>query len=590
MTETRTKRSRRGFLSPFWLGVAALGLGCGALWAVVLIQPLRESFFGPGSPTAAPTGLLAQASLAGSPAASCQQLIDRALQASDESCSQIGSNKVCYGNVTLQARLAAGTQSRFEQKGDIIDVGALQELSAAPMDLERQEWGIAIFKLAANLARTNPGENVTFVVFGNTMMSSGAGNLEAFYFSSGPGRVACEQVPFDGILVRMPDGAGMTLGINGAQVTLMGQASLQAQANQSMTVSMLSGQALVSANGQVRYFGAGHQVNVPLGGANGVEAAGPPSDPVPLSQEAMQVSCTLSGTACNSSSITPVSPAQAQAAVEAAARSGSLVTSVASVATTSVPAATSAPSGPGATATPSPTPRPSSTGPATTPPPPSATSTAPGQTAPPTLTHTSDPTNTAPPGASNTSVPTRTSAPTSTNTGAPTRASTATPTPTITSVPTRAPSATPTQAPTNTQVPTNTTAPTNTPEPTATPTVESCNISGGGLTVSGQNLGMSVQNNMSSTVRIDNAVVFWQATPPSQKLREIYLDSQQIWLGNSNQSPSSIPADGAWTSGDRQIGPGSGRTVQFVFMNDVTTAGTTVTLTFDNGCAASASN
>src|SRR5688500_14527745 len=105
---TRRQGSGRGFLTPFWLGAAALLLGCGALSLMMVSRPVREFILGPAIPTAA-SGLLGQSTVPGDTiAASCRQLIERALQASSNSCSQIGSNKVCYGNVTLQARLVPG--------------------------------------------------------------------------------------------------------------------------------------------------------------------------------------------------------------------------------------------------------------------------------------------------------------------------------------------------------------------------------------------------------------------------------------------------------------------------------------------------
>ena len=93
----------------------------------------------------------------------CQRLIENALQASDQGCTRMGPNQVCYGNTTVNAQLAPAAPSRFEQRGDIINVDSLLGISVSPLDPAKDEWGIAVFKLLANLPRTLPGQNVTFI-------------------------------------------------------------------------------------------------------------------------------------------------------------------------------------------------------------------------------------------------------------------------------------------------------------------------------------------------------------------------------------------------------------------------------------------
>src|SRR5690242_3624960 len=45
--------------------------------------------------------------------ASCRALIERAMQASQAFCDEIGSNKACYGNNTIKADLQPGSTERF---------------------------------------------------------------------------------------------------------------------------------------------------------------------------------------------------------------------------------------------------------------------------------------------------------------------------------------------------------------------------------------------------------------------------------------------------------------------------------------------
>lgn len=248
--------------------------------------------------------------------ASCQALIDRAIQASGSFCDETDSNNVCYGNTTIKAELVPDVTRRFSERGDIVAVNELKRLSASPLNLDTNEWGIAVFKIIANLPRSLPGETVTMVVFGNATLDNASGNLESFYFSSELGQIACEKVPYDGLLVNSPDGGGIRFNINGAELTLIGKASIKAIKNERMEVAVYKGSARIVSEGEEQYFGAGQKVNVELGGENGNQATSSPSDPQPLSQDELKTACTLTGQYCTQGEVTPVSEEEAQGEIQ----------------------------------------------------------------------------------------------------------------------------------------------------------------------------------------------------------------------------------------------------------------------------------
>ena len=247
----------------------------------------------------------------------CEALIQQAVQASGSYCQQIGSNKVCYGNNILKADLSPSTSERFTQHGDVVDIGVLRSLSASPLVLDTHQWGIAVFKVLANLPDSLPGETVTLLVFGNTQLDNASGSLEAFHFSSEFGQIVCNKVNLDGIMITMPKGQGVHFMVNGTELTLTGNASLKAAKNGKMQVSLYSGAGEIVSQGQEQYFGAGQKVNVQLGGPGGSDAISPPSTPEPLSPDELNLACSMGGQYCSPSEITPVSPAEAQATVAA---------------------------------------------------------------------------------------------------------------------------------------------------------------------------------------------------------------------------------------------------------------------------------
>lgn len=459
--------------------------------------------------------------------ASCQALIDRTIQASDNYCGGTNSNTACYGNNTLRAELVPDATRRFSERGDIINVNQLSRLSASPLNLDLNEWGIAVFKVVANLPRSLPGETVTMVVFGNATLDNRSGisdSLESFYFSSELGQIVCEKIPFDGLMITSPDGSGIHFSVNGAELTLMGNASIEAVKNGEMKVSVYKGSARIVANGQEQYFGAGQSSSVQLGGENGVESISAPSEPQAITGEELTMSCTLTGDYCTPGEIDPVTEAQAQGEIQNA------------ITSTPIPAST-----PTVTRTASPTEPPTYTAvvlPRATP---SKTA-----TLPPTVTRT----------------PTRTPIPVSTNT--PTRTNTPTATLTFTA--------------------------TNTLIPSATSVAPSEPLCGAAVSLSpltnpnNNQIAMNVTNNNGSTVTITRFFAYWIKTPVSQKIDRLFLNGPEVWNKSDPDSPSDFPVEGDWLGGaDLTILDGAVGSFVVQFSNDLLQP-TEIHIVFDIGC------
>ncbi|MGA2505742.1 MAG: hypothetical protein ABSG01_16805 [Anaerolineales bacterium] len=436
------KRRSAMYIVGSFIGIA--GLACIVLWIAVFYQWGVIPFTSPANRT-----LTAAAGHT-----DCQELIDRALAASSDLCNRIGSDQACYGNNTVNARLVPGTAQQFSTPGDIVGVNQIESISASKLDPTLKQWGIAIFEVISNLPRSLPGETVTLVVFGNTTLDN-SGSLDTYYFYSGLGKVACDQIPFDGLMVTMPEGTGIHFFVNGSELTLMGNASLKAAKNGSMDISLYSGSGSITSDGQQQIITAGESVSVPLGGLNGTDSIGPPSNPQPLSPEDLALACSMTGNYCDPTDITPV---PSDIAVQW------LLTAEALTATwTPFPTFTNSPT-------------PSRTLSATV----TRTATI---TATRTTTRTPTRTGTHTATATMTRTPTRTSTRTSTGTRTPSRTPTLSPTATLTTSVTASPSDTPTitPTPTDTLTPTTTLTPTDTapiPTATSTPTETSTPIPG----------------------------------------------------------------------------------------------------------------
>jgi len=211
---------------------------------------------------------------------SCEAILTQALAVLQNSCTQLGRNTACYGNNQVTAKPSGNGILKFDQVGDTASIQSITSIDTSPMDLTNGLWGLSVLKLQANLPDTLPGQNVTFLIYGNTHVENTSGDMQAFYFSSGLGTPDCKVAPHDGILVKSPNHTRVTFNANGAQITIASTILLQAQPNKVMTVSLIEGHAQVSTASGTQTLLPGQSVSVPLGGSNGLSANGAPAVPV----------------------------------------------------------------------------------------------------------------------------------------------------------------------------------------------------------------------------------------------------------------------------------------------------------------------
>jgi hypothetical protein len=106
----------------------------------------------------------------------CTTIVRSALQAANESCSGTSRNQVCYGNILGQVTPADGvTNVTFEQVGDTAELQQIKALQLSPLDEAAEQWGVALMQLQANLPDTLPGQNVTFLMFGDVTIEEEIG-------------------------------------------------------------------------------------------------------------------------------------------------------------------------------------------------------------------------------------------------------------------------------------------------------------------------------------------------------------------------------------------------------------------------------
>lgn len=215
----------------------------------------------------------------------CPAIVQTALDNVDRLCSETQRNIACYGNLLIDATPRSDVLNfNFDQPGDIVEVVQVESLRLTNMDVVNETWGIAVLKLQANLPNTLPGQNVTFLMFGDVEVTNAIDPedtshtpMQAFYLSTGIGDRRCNDAPDSGVLIQTPDGVDpVDMNINGVDIALGSTAFLQS-AEDHMALFMLEHEASTSVADASQLVPAGTFVRIPLD-QDGL-ASGPPSYP-----------------------------------------------------------------------------------------------------------------------------------------------------------------------------------------------------------------------------------------------------------------------------------------------------------------------
>ncbi|MBZ0287915.1 MAG: hypothetical protein K8I30_09900 [Anaerolineae bacterium] len=215
----------------------------------------------------------------------CPDLVKTALAAADQLCAPASRNQACYGNVDLSVTAQPTVADfNFDTVGDIEDVLDIQSLRLAGMNESANTWGVVVMRLQANIPNTLPGQNVTFLLFGDVevvnMAEGSATPMQAFMLRTGFQDSLCEAAPASGLLVQTPAGVGqVTFTVNGVDVSMGSTVHFQAQRGGTMKVRTVQGVATITAEGRPIPVIAGTESDIPM--TEDLLPAGEPSLPEP---------------------------------------------------------------------------------------------------------------------------------------------------------------------------------------------------------------------------------------------------------------------------------------------------------------------
>jgi PKD repeat protein len=106
----------------------------------------------------------------------CTALIQAAIESTDSGCSDTTRNQACYGHVLNTAVSRPDVVDfTFDARGDKVNLRDVEELEVSPLDLLEERWGVVLMQVQANLPDALPGQNVTFILFGDVQMNNAVG-------------------------------------------------------------------------------------------------------------------------------------------------------------------------------------------------------------------------------------------------------------------------------------------------------------------------------------------------------------------------------------------------------------------------------
>ncbi len=218
----------------------------------------------------------------------CTPLVETALQIVSSACERLGRNQACHGSLLVDAEPRQPDDSFRFELGDLVELTRVSAIETSPLDLLKEQWGIAVLRVQANLPDALPGQNALFVLFGSARMEDMRGRddappMQAFRLVTGLAGTRCEEPPLDGLLIRTPTGMRMHFTMNGVELRVGSTIFVSAVPRESLTVATLEGEVELRTHDRALLVPAGLQAEVPLN--DDAEPVGGPGNLIPIPED-----------------------------------------------------------------------------------------------------------------------------------------------------------------------------------------------------------------------------------------------------------------------------------------------------------------
>lgn len=103
----------------------------------------------------------------------CPVIVEQALEALADNCTEMPRNSACYGYQTVNATFVTELPPEtFSQPADREILNQFDSLHTSPYNADLEEWGIALMNVQANVPDTVPGQAVRFLLLGDAQVEN----------------------------------------------------------------------------------------------------------------------------------------------------------------------------------------------------------------------------------------------------------------------------------------------------------------------------------------------------------------------------------------------------------------------------------
>jgi hypothetical protein len=111
----------------------------------------------------------------------CPAYVNNALRQLENNCNRLDRNSACYGYDSVYVTFSQPMPDEFfTRPADRAELKLLHTIQTTPLDLDMDEWGLALLNVQANVPHTLPGQAVVFLLLGGIEIEN---------------RVSAEQLP-----------------------------------------------------------------------------------------------------------------------------------------------------------------------------------------------------------------------------------------------------------------------------------------------------------------------------------------------------------------------------------------------------------
>ena len=103
----------------------------------------------------------------------CPALVQTALEQMGDNCTSLGRNSACYGFTQVNSTFfSEAPLDLFSKPSDRAELAQLETITTAPLDLNSDQWGIAVMNVQANVPGALPGQSIVFMLMGDAEVTN----------------------------------------------------------------------------------------------------------------------------------------------------------------------------------------------------------------------------------------------------------------------------------------------------------------------------------------------------------------------------------------------------------------------------------